>query len=66
MYEQDKLSAAEHLVLLDEVKSPREKDGPRHVWPSRDGKLLYSVSRVFAYSRERVADVLPLHTDYGT
>lgn len=32
------------LELLDEVKSPREHDGPRHCVPSPDGKFLYSVS----------------------
>lgn len=43
MYEQDKLTLQGKLHLLDEVISPRTEDGPRHVWPSRNGKLLYAV-----------------------
>lgn len=44
MYERDDLTLEGKLHLLDEVISPRKEDGPRHVWPSRIGKLLYAVS----------------------
>lgn len=45
MYEHDRLTLEGKLHLLDEVVSPRKEDGPRHVWPSRNGKLLYAVSQ---------------------
>lgn len=44
MYETDTLGSDGQMHLLAEVISPRPRDGPRHVWPSKDGKLLYAVS----------------------
>ena len=44
MYEIDTLGTEGELHLLSENKSPREGDGPRHVWPHPNGKILYSVS----------------------
>lgn len=58
MYEPDDLTLEGTLHLLDEIKSPREHDGPRHVWPSRNGKLLYAVSITCA-----VLAVLPASSD---
>jgi len=44
MYEIDTLGTEGELHLLSENKSPREGDGPRHVWPHPNGKILYSVT----------------------
>ncbi|KDN52414.1 3-carboxy-cis,cis-mucoante lactonizing enzyme [Tilletiaria anomala UBC 951] len=37
------------LQLLSETRSPRQGDGPRHVVPSPDGKLIFSVTEHTSY-----------------
>ena len=60
MYEVESLDSSLQLHLLDEVVAPRSGDAPRHVLPSKDGKLLYSVSKCCKYIHQAAEQVFGL------
>lgn len=62
MYEVDTLGVNGELHFLDEVVSPRSEDGPRHVWPHPNGKLLYTVS---LFRLRQSTQLTETPTDYG-
>ncbi|OAQ69228.1 muconate cycloisomerase I, MLE [Pochonia chlamydosporia 170] len=67
------VNKTEKLVLQDQQKhvAPRADDGPRHVWPHPNGKVLYvvqehsSIVDVFYIQRDRAGVVKSLNHAHG-